>query len=118
MKSARFALTICLAAGILASCNYRDFVGPGATVDLAVFLIEGASDEDIAAVQGLLEVLVEGSGVDLIVGVQGVTTDFPSRVLYVDFAPDTNDDRKSEIEQLLLADPLVDSVVREYTIPE
>lgn len=35
---------------IVVSCSGRDFVGPGATVDLAVFLVDGTSDEEIGAV--------------------------------------------------------------------
>lgn len=117
MRHARLAITLCVAVGILASCGHRDSVGPGATVDLAAFLIDGASDDDITAVQGLLQVLGEGTEVGLIDGVQGFTTDFANRVLYVDFAPGTSDERMAEIE-LLLLDERVDRVVRDHTIPE
>jgi hypothetical protein len=99
-------------------CSDRDFVGPGATVDFAVFLVDGATDEDIGAVQDLLQETVSGTEESLVEGVQGLTTDFADDVIYVELSPGTTDQRSAELAAILTGDERVQQVIRDYKIPD
>ena len=99
-------------------CSDRDFVGPGATVDFAVFLVDGATDEDIGAVQDLLQETVSGTEESLVEGVQGLTTDFAEDVIYVQLSPSISDQRTGELEAILTGYARVQQVVRDYEIPD
>lgn len=125
MRVTVMLLGLCMAAIVVVSCDSRSQPGrggPGSVADIAVFLVEDATDDDLVEVSNLLFVpFVDSSGdvngSELIDGLFGVDWDYVDRVLYIRILPGTGSDRVDEIVTSLMSDSRVDRVERDYQVP-
>jgi hypothetical protein len=99
--------------------------GSGSVADIAVFLLEGSTEQDLIAVSDLLfeptpYIDSEGEqkvGQTIIPGLYGVDWDYVDYALYLRVLPGVSEDRVQEIISMVEADPRVDRVRRDYSVP-
>ena len=83
----------------------------GVERDIAAFLAQEASDEDLNDLFGLLTVQHSGrQGRDVLEGIWSIDADYHNHVLYVEMLPDTDDEGKLAIAGILDTDPRVERV--------
>jgi len=91
--------------------------GVGTVADIAVFFVDGASDQDLQAVGALVQHQREdGRGVAMNDGVLALNYDYAKRAVYVNLQPDATDSERQEAISRLRAGPKVADVKLGYLI--
>jgi hypothetical protein len=99
--------------------------GPGSVADIAAFLPDSATEEELVEVSDLLGVPTRYTnsqgenrvGTTHIEGVYSIDWDYVDHALYVGLEPGIGDQRKKEIMDLLIADPRVVRLETDYLVP-